>query len=243
MGATGRAISARRAGFGRLVSMVVMLSSLSSLFIIHPLPFPPPSLSPSTRLSTMPTPTVGDLYARQLFSFPVPVVQKLVLHATEPESVLKVRVSPPSLPPSSSTCHFQPALSGSTLACTSSPIYSSLCPAQDLDSLFSGSSSSMSFDTPLITLVLLLVRHRLPDSPTPALDYAWATKGSNASRQDMEVFWERERRSPGAGQATLGVKAAGGEGEGLGPSPLPKRYVCRPPPFPTSWSECNRSSI
>lgn len=99
--------------------------------------------------------------------------------------------------------------------------------AQDLDSLFSGSSSSssMSFDTPLITLVLLLVRHRLPSSPTPALDYAWESKGARATKEDMDVYWEHVRKTGGAKSG--GLKAGGAEGgeSGLGPSPLPKRSV------------------
>lgn len=45
----------------------------------------------------------------------------------------------------------------------------------------------------VLPVILLLVRNRYPDCPSPLLDEVWREKGFSAVGKDMEALWEGYR--------------------------------------------------
>jgi len=52
------------------------------------------------------------------------------------------------------------------------------------------------FAVPTIMQVLRLIRTYRADSPTPALDHVWKTKGLAGTKADLEAYWDEDRKKP-----------------------------------------------
>lgn len=52
------------------------------------------------------------------------------------------------------------------------------------------------FAQPTIMQVLRLIQVFRPNTPTPALDQVWKTKGLAGSKADLEAYWDDQRAKP-----------------------------------------------